>query len=196
MTGTRRFNRHAALLLDADGKLSFDRDTLRVAARSALIDMLSCRLGHTNSGVVSRIAGDAIGADGFFANMATEAFLDCLSRPSLEASCVAVSVLPRQRVPETRAALVEHYKSGLFVHPAALFAPDVDDLADILKVRDAALKDDDGPEDTQCEGDGEGDGVSTTPAEVVDGDKVEAGGDTPADEIIIEGDSAYSIAAE
>ena len=73
--------------------------------RSALIDMLSCRLGHTNSGVVSRIAGDAIGADGFIANMATEAFLDCLSRPSLEASCVAVSVLPRQRVRETRAAL-------------------------------------------------------------------------------------------
>jgi ParB family chromosome partitioning protein len=32
-------------------------------------------------------------------------------------------VLPRQRVKDTRAALVQHYAENRFVHPAALFAP-------------------------------------------------------------------------
>ncbi|MDX3810347.1 MAG: plasmid partitioning protein, partial [Bosea sp. (in: a-proteobacteria)] len=41
-------------------------------------------------------------------------------------------VLPRQRVKDTRAALVEHFKEGHFVHPAALFAPDPAKLADWL----------------------------------------------------------------
>lgn len=194
MTGTRRFNRHAAMLLDAEGKLSFDMDMLRVATRSALVDMLSCRRGHTNSGVVARIAGEAIGADGFIANMGTEAFLECLSRPSLEASCAVVSILPRQRVRETRAALVEHYKEGLFVHPAARFAPELAELADILNARDVSVKDGEETEDTQGEGDG--DGSSAAAAEVADSEKAEVGGDAPADEIIVEGDSAYSIAAE
>ena len=33
--GFARMERHAAQLVDSDGKLTFDRDTLRVAARSA-----------------------------------------------------------------------------------------------------------------------------------------------------------------
>lgn len=189
MTGTRRFKRHAAMLLDADGKLSFDMDTLRITARSALIDILSCRRGHTNSGVVSRIAGDVIGGDGFIANMGTEEFLECLSRQSLEASCAAVSVLPRQRVRETRAALVDHYKEGLFVHPAARFAPEPTELADLLKARDVALTDDDEPEEDQADGDGE----SSSPA---DAEIDVADGDAETDEVAIEGDTAYSVAAE
>lgn len=189
MTGTRRFNRHAAMLLDADGKLSFDMDTLRIAARSALIDILSCRRGHTNSGVVSRIAGDAIGGDGFIANMGTEEFLECLSRQSLQATCAAVSVLPRQRVRETRAALVDHYKEGLFVHPAARFAPEPAELADILKARDVAVTDDDEPEDDQADGDGEGSSPADAGIDVADGD-------AETDEVAIEGDTAYSVAAE
>jgi ParB family chromosome partitioning protein len=189
MTGTRRFNRHAAMLLDADGKLSFDMDTLRITARSALIDILSCRRGHTNSGVVSRIAGEAIGGDGFIVNMGTEEFLECLSRQSLEASCAAVSVPPRQRVRETRAALVDHYKEGLFVHPAARFAPEPAELADILKARDVAVTDDDEPEDDQADGDGEGSSPADAEIEVADED-------TETDEVAIEGDTAYSVAAE
>jgi ParB family chromosome partitioning protein len=196
MTGTRRFNRHAAMLLDADGKLSFDMDTLRIAARSALIDILSCRRGHTNSGVVSRIAGDAIGGDGFISNMGTEEFLECLSRQSLEASCAAVSVLPRQRVRETRAALVDHYKVGLFVHPAARFAPEPAELADLLKARDVAVTDDDEPEDDHADGDGEGTSPADAEIEVADGDTAQADGDTETDEVVIDGDTAYSVAAE
>ena len=63
--GFARMERHAVQLIDSDGKLTFDRDTLRVAARSALIDVLSARENRTKSGIVARLAGDAIGADGF-----------------------------------------------------------------------------------------------------------------------------------
>ena len=55
--------------------------------------------------------------------MATEDFLSCLSRTAIEAACKDTSVLPRQRVKDTRAALVQHYAENRFLHPAALFAP-------------------------------------------------------------------------
>ena len=56
--------------------------------------------------------------------MGSDDFLSCLSRVALEGSCKDTPVLPRQKVKDTRAALVEHFKEGRFVHPAALFAPD------------------------------------------------------------------------
>lgn len=118
-----RFGRHAAMLFDAEGKLAFDMDTIRVAMRNVLIDVLSCREGMSKSGVLALVAGQTIGADGFIANMGTDDFLSCLSRPALEASCADTPVLPRARVRDTRAALVEHFKEGYFVHPSALFAP-------------------------------------------------------------------------
>ena len=49
--------------------------------------------------------------------------MSCLSRPALEASCKDTPVLPRQKVKDTRAALVQHFATGSFVHPGALFAP-------------------------------------------------------------------------
>lgn len=118
-----RFGRHAATLFDTEGKLAFDMDTLRVAIRNVLIDVLSCRENMSKSGILALVAGNVIGADGFLASMGTEDFLSCLSRPALEASCEGTSILPRARVKDTRAALVEHFKEGHFVHPAALFAP-------------------------------------------------------------------------
>ncbi|PBB52516.1 MULTISPECIES: ParB N-terminal domain-containing protein [Mesorhizobium] len=127
-----RFGRHAAALFDAEGKFAFDTDTLRIAARGVLIDVLSCREGISKSGIVAIVAGGTIGADGFLANMGTEDFLSCLSRPALEGSCNDTPVLPRARVKDTRAALVEHFKEGHFVHPAALFAPDAISLAEWL----------------------------------------------------------------
>ncbi|MEJ6784888.1 ParB N-terminal domain-containing protein [Aminobacter sp. Piv2-1] len=123
-----RFPRHAATLFDAEGKFVVDTDTLRIAARGVLIDALSCREGMSKSGIVALVAGAAIGADSFLANMGTEDFLSCLSRPALEASCNGTSVLPRARVKDTRAALVETFKEAHFVHPAALFAPDATSL--------------------------------------------------------------------
>lgn len=121
--GYARIGRHAARLIGEDGKLAFDRETLQQVARATLIDVLSCRENRSDSGVAARMAGDAIGADTFLPNMATDDFLSCLSRTAIEAACKDTSVLPRQRVKDTRAALVQHYAENRFVHPAALFAP-------------------------------------------------------------------------
>ncbi|MGO4317789.1 ParB/RepB/Spo0J family partition protein [Agrobacterium sp. MCAB5] len=131
--GPKRFRRHAAQLLSEDGKLTFDMETVRVAARSMLVDVLSCRRGMSNSGVVSRIAGDAIGADSFLPNMGSEDFLLCLSRQALEAAAKEANVLPRQKVRETRAALVDHFSQERFIHASALFAPDRQDVVDLIK---------------------------------------------------------------
>ncbi|MGV1964174.1 ParB/RepB/Spo0J family partition protein [Agrobacterium sp. 22-222-1] len=131
--GPMRLRRHAARLLSEDGKLAFDMETVRLAARSMLIDVLSCRRGMSNSGVVSRIAGDAIGADSFLPNMGSEDFLLCLSRQALETAAKEVNVLPRQKVRETRVALINHFREERFVHAAALFAPDRDDVVELIK---------------------------------------------------------------
>lgn len=131
--GGKRFSRHVAGLFDEHGKLAFDQDTLRVAVRSVLIDVLSCRRGMSNSGMVSRIAGDAIGADEFLPNMGSEDFLLCLSRQALEASCAEASIQPRQKVRETRAALVEHFASKHLVHPSARFALPADELLEWIR---------------------------------------------------------------
>ncbi|MBP2562394.1 hypothetical protein J2T08_006084 [Neorhizobium galegae] len=131
--GGKRFSRHAASLFDEQGKLAFDQDTLRVSVRSVLIDVLSCRRGMSNSGMVSRIAGEAVGADEYLPNMGSEEFLSCLSRQALEASCAEASVQPQQKVRETRAALVEHFASEHFVHTSARFAPPADELLDWIR---------------------------------------------------------------
>ena len=119
----------AATLVGADGRLDCDMGTLRVAARSVLVDVLSCRENRSNSGIIALIAGEAIGADNFLRNMGTEEFLSCLSRPALEASCKNTPVLPRDKLRDTRAALVSHFKERRFVHPRALFTPDADKLS-------------------------------------------------------------------
>lgn len=152
--GHNRLAKNAAVLFDADGKLAFDMDTLRVAARTMLVDVFSCRENATNSGIVARIAGEMIGADAFLPNMGTEDFLSCLSRPALEGSCKDTPVLPRQRVKDTRAALVEHYKEGHFVHPSALFAPDPAKLSDWLSSRAATADEDEAAEDIADIGEG------------------------------------------
>ena len=133
---------HAATLVDETGNLAFDKDTLRIVVRSVLIEVLSCRRNMSNSGIVSRIAGDVVGADSFLPNMGTEDFLLCLSRQALEAACADTSVVPRNKVRDTRAALVEHFKEERFVHASALFAPDVNEIAD-WKARNEFVEDED-----------------------------------------------------
>ncbi|RWE93437.1 MAG: plasmid partitioning protein [Mesorhizobium sp.] len=142
--GAASLGEHAARLFNPEGVLKFDMDELRAAVRSLLIDVLSCRENRSNSGIVARVAGDAIGADDFLANMGSEEFLSCLSRSALEASCKDTPVLPRQKVKDTRAALVEHFREGRFVHPAALFAPDRAKLSSWLTSKAATGEDDPG----------------------------------------------------
>ena len=155
---------HAAMLVDETGNLAFDQDTLRVAVRSVLIEVLSCRRNMSNSGIVSRIAGSVVGADSFLPNMGTEEFLLCLSRQALEAACTDTSVLPRNKVRDTRAALVEHFQEERFVHGSALFAPDANELADWKAhneiVEDEDAGDPDGSVEDPEEGDIDPDAVS------------------------------------
>ncbi|KJF65677.1 ParB/RepB/Spo0J family partition protein [Rhizobium nepotum] len=192
--GPKRFRRHAAQLLSEDGKLAFDMETVRVAARSMLIDVLSCRRGMSNSGVVSRIAGDAIGADSFLPKMGSEDFLLCLSRQALEAAAKEANVLPRQKVRETRAALVDHFSQERFIHASALFAPDRQDVLDLIKHGEAVDDEEEAETETadieekriEEEGDpseGEGD----LPGTFEDGSET----DEP-----VEDHDAYGIAAE
>lgn len=152
--GHSRLAKHAAVLFDGEGKLAFDMDALRIAARAMLGDVLSCRENATNSGIVARIAGEMIGADDFLPNMGTEGFLSCLSRPALEASCKDTAVLPRQRAKDTRAALVEHFKEGRFVHSSALFAPDPTKLSAWLS-SSSTVADDAGEVDDETAGIGD-----------------------------------------
>lgn len=151
MYGSASLGEHAARLFDAEGAFAFDMDTLRIAVRSLLIDVLSCREGRSKSGIVARIAGDAIRADGFLPNMGTEEFLSCLSRPALEAACKDTPVLPRQRVKDTRAALVAHFAENHFVHSSALFGPDAEKLANWLKKNEPVAEDQDDGDDDQVD---------------------------------------------
>lgn len=115
---------HAARLIGEDGKLVFDRETLGQVARSVLIEVLSLRRNRSDSGLVARIAGEAIGADQFLPTMASEEFLSCLSRNALEAVAKTAGVPGRIKVKDTRAAVVEHFADGRMVLPAAAIAPD------------------------------------------------------------------------
>ncbi|EJN06853.1 ParB N-terminal domain-containing protein [Phyllobacterium sp. YR531] len=186
--GAASLGEHAACLFDQDGKLEVDMDTLRVSVRSLLIDVLSCRENRSDSGVVSRVAGDVIGADSFLPNMGTEDFLSCLSRPALEASCTDTSVLPRQKVKDTRAALVEHFKEGRFVHSLALFTPDPAKLGSWLKKNERVEQpEDDGTQEDQEELDG--DAIVEPAHDYVDEDPA-------AQDEDLTDEHAYKVAAE
>jgi ParB family chromosome partitioning protein len=49
-------------------------------------------------------------------------FLSCLSKTAIERVGSSLNVLPRQRVMETRAAVVTEAAGSTYIHPAALFA--------------------------------------------------------------------------
>ena len=134
--GFGRMARHAVRLIGPDGRLAYDCETLQQVVRAVLVDVLSTREDRTQSGMVARIAGVAIGADAHLPNMGTEDFLACLSRQALEAACSDTSVQPKPRVKDTRAALVDYFKEGRFVHPTALFRPDPAKLVEYLKTND------------------------------------------------------------
>jgi ParB/RepB/Spo0J family partition protein len=175
--GLARMERHAARLVGESGELAFDIETLRAATRAALIDTLSARENRTDSGIVARIAGSAVGADNFLVNMGTEDFLSCLSRPALERCCANTQVLPRPRAKDTRAALVENFREQRFVHPFALFAPGKAEVAAWLSGRE-----EDGIEDADdlagaSEKEPGADGGPVDPADLGDADEPVEGAD-------------------
>jgi len=142
------------------GRLSHDVERLRVVARQTLANVLSCSLGHGDSGLPARIAGDAIGADACLGNMATEEFLSCLSKVAIERVASSLNVLPRQRVKDTRAAIIAEAAGSTYVHPAALFALSQAEIAHHSEApRDYSWGYGD-PDDASDEGAEEADGAS------------------------------------
>jgi ParB/RepB/Spo0J family partition protein len=111
------------------GVLTADRDLLRQAARRMLTGVLSCRENRSQSGSVARIAGEAIGASLRLPNMATEAFLSCLSRSALETAARAEGVNIAPRAMHTRERMVKRFQDGTFVYPGALFRLAPEELA-------------------------------------------------------------------
>lgn len=148
----------------------------------------------SNSGVISRIAGDAIGADNFLPNMGSEDFLLCLSRQAMEAAAKDANVLPRQKVRETRAALVDHFRQERFVHTAALFAPDPQDIVDLIKSGEV-LDDDDSAEEADVDEPAlDGEEALATPED--EADLPGSADDAPEAVDPDEEQDAYGIAAE
>ena len=104
------------------GRLTHDAERLRVVARQMLAAVLSCSLGRSDSGLIARIAGDALGADAHLGNMATDDFLGCLSKAGIEKVGSSLRVLTRPRAKDTRAEVIKQASGATYVHPAALFA--------------------------------------------------------------------------
>jgi ParB family chromosome partitioning protein len=110
----------AAGLVEGD-VLTRDGQALRHAAKEVLVQVLSCRKNQSASGVNAVVAGAAIDADAFLPNMATSEFLTCVSKTALERAAREAHVAVQPRGKETRAGMVERFKSGTWVYPAARF---------------------------------------------------------------------------
>jgi len=134
------------------GKLTSDTALIHRTAIKALQTVLNCRLPYgEGGGLAARIAGDAIGADADLPHMGTEEFLACLSRAALEAEACRHRVLPRARVKDTRAALIEQVRETRLVLPAAQFALTEQEISDFAKKGSRYAYDD------EAEGNEEGD---------------------------------------
>lgn len=121
--------RRTAARLLRDGALPTDPETIRAGAREVLAYTLCCRTGLTDSGMVARVAGAAIGADGHLPNMAKGDFLPCLARPKIEAVARAHDIQPAKTAKATREVLTRRFADGRLVLPDAAFAPGKEELA-------------------------------------------------------------------
>jgi ParB family chromosome partitioning protein len=110
------------------GVITSDHAILMDTARAMLTSVFSCRDNMSNSGIVARIAGKAIDADSYLATMATEVFLACLSKTAIENIAREEGVRVEPRGKDTRAAVIERFKSGTCVYPGALFQLNDDEL--------------------------------------------------------------------
>ena len=115
------------------GHLTSDVDMLRAAARDMLVQVLSCRVGMSQSGVVARVAGEAIGADQYLPSMADDDFLKTLSKGGIEKTVRDLGIAPRNTGKEMRAALLQHVGQSRYVLPAALFKLQAAELIELQK---------------------------------------------------------------
>ena len=166
------------------GVLTADPVMLHAAAREMLKMVFSCRTNMTDSGICSRIAGESLGASDVLPNMATDAFLSCLSRQALERNAAGEGVKVEVRVKDTRTAMVTHFKDKIWRFPGAFFA-----LSDEERASAAARTENrtDGSDADDTEADGSPRMPNDEPSEVGDGDI------SGSDEA---GTKSFSVAAE
>ncbi len=144
------------------GKLTSDSALIRSVAIKVLQTVLNCRLSYgVGSGLAARIAGDAIAADADLPNTATEDFLSCLWRPALEAEASRRRVLPRARVKDSRAALIEQVRETGLVLLAAQFALTEQESSNFAKKGSRCAYGDDSDEDPAADNEAGGDGGET-----------------------------------
>lgn len=169
---TGAFDRQAlGDVITEGGVITSDDDLIRKTAREMLVSVLSCRDNTSNSGLIARIAGEAIGASTFLPNMATEEFLSCLSRQALERSAATEGVRVEVRVKDTRARMVERFKDETWHFPGGLFALSAEEAGEIVP--------DQGGEDFEEEAleDGLNEGDALEDESILSGDEPEEGGD-------------------
>ena len=151
------------------GHLTSDVDVLRSAARDMLVQVLSCRVGLSQSGMVARVAGDAIGADEYLPSMADDDFLKTLSKGGIERVNRELGIAPRNTGKEMRAALLQHVGQNRYVLPAARFALQAAELGELQGLingdRGTSAGDGDG---VDGDGAGEDPGVGSTGEDGVD----------------------------
>ena len=153
------------------GKLTSDTALIQTTAIKVLQTVLSCRLAYgVGSGLAARIAGEAIGADADMPHMGTEEFLACLSRGALEAEASRHRVLPRGRVKDTRAALVEQVRETRLVLPAAQFALTEKESSDFASKGSRFTNGDASDEDPAADHEAGGDGGETADPSVAPDD--------------------------
>ncbi|HXZ16532.1 MAG TPA: plasmid partitioning protein, partial [Roseiarcus sp.] len=144
------------------GKLTFDTALIQTTAIKVLQTVLSCRLAYgEGSGLAARIVGEAIGADADLPHMGTEEFLSCLSRAALEAEASRHRVLPRGRVKDTRAALIDEVRETRLVLPTAQFALTEQESTDFANKGSRYAYGDHIDEDSAAENEDGGDGVGS-----------------------------------
>lgn len=117
-------------ILDGDTVVT-DPDTVRAAAREALVHTLSCRADDSDSGAVARVAGAWIGAGNHLPNMGTPEFLACLSKAATEEAARSLGLTPAPTGKATREAMLRHAGGGHYVHPAAGFGLTEREIADL-----------------------------------------------------------------
>ena len=144
------------------GKLTSDTALIHRTAIKVLQTVLNCRLAYgEGGGLAARIAADAIGADADLPHTGTEEFLACLSRAALEAEASRHRILPRGRVKDTRAALIEQVRETGLVLPAAQFTLTEQESSDFAKKGSRYASGDDSGEDPGADNEAGGDDGET-----------------------------------
>ncbi len=128
--GPERIRREIAATLTEGGVVTSSHAVLQAAARSMLAYTLSCRENWSQSGPLARIAGDAIGADAYLPNMATNEFLSCLSKAAVEGVAVDLNVPVQPTGKATRGAVIARVGEGRWVYPQAVFSEAAEAMPD------------------------------------------------------------------